>query len=76
MNDVLRLVPFEGLDKAKSLQVYNRWGQKIYQSSTHPSWDGTVGGKPAPPDVYLYILDVECNGVVFRLPQREVTLIR
>lgn len=76
VNDVLRLVPFEGLDKAKSLQVYNRWGQKIYQSSTHPSWDGTVGGKPAPPDVYLYILDVECNGVVFRLPQREVTLIR
>jgi hypothetical protein len=56
--------------------VYNRWGQRIYDSSTNPTWDGNLGGKPAPPDVYIFILDVECNGEVRRLPQREVTLFR
>jgi gliding motility-associated-like protein len=76
INDVFQIVPFEGLEKVRSLQVYNRWGQKIYQSTAVPSWDGMVGGKPAPVDVYLFILEVECNGVVLQLPQREVSLIR
>lgn len=77
-NDIFELVQpgRSGFEKAIRLQVYNRWGQRIYDSSTNPTWDGNLGGKPAPPDVYIFILDVECNGEVRRLPQREVTLFR
>lgn len=76
-NDSLQVVMPEGaFERVVRLQVYNRWGQRIYDSSINPTWDGTVGGKPAPMDVYIYIFDVECNGETRRLPQREVTLIR
>ena len=54
----------------------NRWGQRIYDSTTNPTWDGMVDGKQAPVDVYIFILDVECNGETRRLEQREVTLLR
>ncbi len=77
VNDTLLLPIKEGyFEKAVGLQVYNRWGQRIYNSTTEPFWDGTVDGKPAPMDVYIMIFDVECNGERRRLPQREVTLIR
>lgn len=65
-----------GFEKAVRLQVYNRWGQRIYDSTTNPTWDGMVDGKQAPVDVYIFILDVECNGETRRLEQREVTLLR
>jgi gliding motility-associated-like protein len=77
VNDELKAELVEGaFEKVVRLQVYNRWGQRIYDSSTVPMWDGNVQGKPAPVDVYIMIFDVECNGEVRRLPQREVTLLR
>jgi gliding motility-associated-like protein len=77
VNDRLEavIVP-EAFEKVVRLQVYNRWGQRIYDSSTETSWDGTVQGKPAPMDLYIIIFDVECNGEVRRMAEREVTLIR
>jgi len=45
--------------KADNLEfkVYNRWGQLLYTSRDWLSkWDGTVGGHPQPPGVFVWTL--------------------
>ncbi|MDC1395132.1 PKD domain-containing protein [Bacteroidia bacterium] len=39
------------------LEIYNRWGEKIYVSKNpDDKWDGTYKGKPVPQGVYLYMI--------------------
>jgi gliding motility-associated-like protein len=39
------------------LQIYNRWGQKIFEANTiSKGWDGTFNGKKMPADVYVYLV--------------------
>ncbi len=62
----------------KTFQVFDRWGEKVYDNDNPGTgWDGTHNGEPMPSDVYVYIIVVET------LAQREleamkgdVTLIR
>ena len=45
-----------------SLQVFNRWGNLIYESQGYGNdqlWDGTKDGKNLPADTYYYILDTK-----------------
>ncbi|MCB9303697.1 MAG: gliding motility-associated C-terminal domain-containing protein [Lewinellaceae bacterium] len=62
------------------LQVYNRWGQKIFQSNQPAdSWDGAFEGKPAHSEVYFWMLSYNevLNGqVVGQKMQGDVTLLR
>ncbi len=59
------------------LTIYNRWGQKIYESGgTNAAWDGTVDGKPAPADVYVWLLEVGCAGGEKGVMHGDVALIR
>ncbi len=58
--------------------VYNRWGQKIYESTTSsdPGWDGTVNGIPAPDGVYVYFIRyVSSEGEIYE-KKGTVTLLR
>ena len=76
VNDVFRLVPSESSARVVSLTIYNRWGEKLYES-TEPTaaWDGTSNGKDAPADVYVYIMVVACSEVEERMVG-DVTLLR
>jgi gliding motility-associated-like protein len=78
LNDTFGMVPpSEGqLEVPRRLTVFNRWGQKIYESTTNPRWDGKVDGKDAPVDVYIFRLEIECNGEFRIWEEREVTLLR
>ena len=39
------------------LQVFNRWGERVFQSqSMDDPWDGTFNGEPAPEGTYVYTL--------------------
>ena len=63
------------------LRVYNRWGQMIFQSENlSDRWDGMIGGKPAPAELYVYILHaalVDCKGDESEFNLRgDVTLLR
>lgn len=62
VNDVFRVVPFEGLEMIGSLTIYDHWGEKVYFGSGNASWDGAIHGKPGPSDVYVYRIDIICDG--------------
>ncbi|WP_190300418.1 T9SS type B sorting domain-containing protein [Rufibacter hautae] len=76
LNDVFRPVgtPFAS---RFTLQVLNRWGQIIFESKDPKTgWNGMHGGKPSPPETYIYRLEaVDVNGK--KITQKgTVTLIR
>lgn len=42
------------------VSVFNRYGNRIMQSTGYAKpWDGTYGGKPLPPGVYYYIINIK-----------------
>ena len=71
-----------GLYNIKSFKIFNRWGQIVFSkegisaNNQQDGWDGTVNGRPAPTDVYVYILEVVCtNNVIFPF-KGNISLIR
>jgi gliding motility-associated-like protein len=44
--------------KAYHLEVFNRWGERIYQTDNYQSkgWDGTYNGTPSPEGAYVYVV--------------------
>ena len=65
-NDVF-YVRGRGLDRVKSLRIYNRWGELVFEkvnfAVNNPSvgWNGTYNGRKLTPDVYVYQVDVFCD---------------
>lgn len=66
-------------------RIYTRWGEEVfaaehvyagypeYRSAT--GWDGTIHGRPARPDVYMWWLQYRCGRqIVFK--KGDVTLLR
>lgn len=50
---------FEG-----DVQVFNRWGQKVYRANSSPvSWDGNLNGEPQPAGVYSYVIFIAKYGI-------------
>lgn len=65
---------------AFSLQIYNRWGKVVFESDNPKlKWDGTYNDKPAPSDVYVYVLNYDTNidGVKQNNSSKgDITLVR
>jgi len=63
-----------------SMQVFNRWGQKVFSSNNSlTGWDGTCKSKSCPSDVYVWklISSYRKNNQVFeKIEIGEITLIR
>ncbi|RYZ27127.1 MAG: PKD domain-containing protein [Chitinophagaceae bacterium] len=65
-NDVF-YVRGKGLSRVKSLRIFNRWGEVVFDKANFAvndpavGWDGTYKGKKLPPDVYIYQVDVFCD---------------
>ena len=61
VNDVLFLRSNSLVDMY--LVIYNRWGQKMFETSQKDiGWDGTYKGEELPPDIYGYYLKYTCIG--------------
>ena len=44
------------------IQVYNRWGQLLYEGGWNdPFWDGTYNGNPVPTGAYIYYVNLGTN---------------
>ena len=60
-------------------QVFNRWGQSVYnyeENSDVLGWDGTYNYTPQARDVYLYLLSYQLPGQEINIFRGEVTLMR
>jgi CHU_C Type IX secretion signal domain len=90
-NDSFGLAIFDHIDrdlkkapnpnpKIEILEVYNRWGVLVFQT-TEPDpakarWDGKINGVEAPPDVYVYRIVYRHSDGSLRIRPGEVTLLR
>jgi gliding motility-associated-like protein len=44
--------------KEYKIQIYNRWGEKLFESETlYDSWDGTYNGELVENEAYVYIIE-------------------
>jgi gliding motility-associated-like protein len=80
-NDVF-FVRGRGLDRVKSLRVFDRWGEVVFEKQNFPvndasvGWDGRYKGADPKPDVYVYQVEVFCtNGDIIRF-DGNVALIK
>ncbi len=71
-----------GVSIVKSLRVYNRWGEAVFErqqfSPNDPSsgWNGTFKGRSLNPDVYVYVIELLCfNNAAVQL-KGNVTLLK
>jgi gliding motility-associated-like protein len=75
VNDVLRL--FGNGIKQVELRIYNRWGEKVYETTTiGQGWDGSYKGELQPTGVYTYSAKVVYLNNHTITKQGNVTLIR
>lgn len=74
VNDIFKVFYTGGIDVSLT-RVYDRWGQKIFESNNNQFWDGTYKGKPAASDVYLYEIIILKNGETLH-ESGEITLLR
>lgn len=65
VNDIFRVITDLEVENME-LQVYNRWGQKVFEtSSVEEGWDGMMNGSIAASDVYVWTVNVRftrCDG--------------
>ena len=41
-------------DESTSFEIFNRWGEKLFETSANTAWDGTYKDKDCQADVYIY----------------------
>ena len=67
----------EGLYIANyEMQVYNRWGEEVFSTSTSERWDGTYRGELVPQGVYHYQIVVKSEDGSQVTYEGQVTVIR
>lgn len=77
LNETFGVVVPGGQANVRSMEIYSRWGQKIFQTqSPNERWDGTSSGKPAPADVYVYVIRVQFADGREEVIHGDVTLLR
>jgi gliding motility-associated-like protein len=76
INDLFQPAGLSGSNKVVKFEIYNRWGQLVYNDPLVHAWDGTFNGVPQPVDVYVFVFEYypdNAPGVEIR---GEFTLIR
>jgi len=77
INNTFKMIVLEGQALVESMEIYSRWGQKIFSSSDPlAAWDGTYDGKPAPSDVYAYVIRWRDGIGALGIKNGDVTLLR
>lgn len=70
------------ITRISSMKIFNRWGEQLFErrnfSANDPSagWDGTIKGKPANPDVYIYVVEFICENAAIVPFRGNVMLVR
>jgi gliding motility-associated-like protein len=60
LNDIWRLDFIDIYYPKAEIEIYNRWGQKLFQSTGYSNaWDGTYKGDALPAGTYFFIIDLK-----------------
>jgi gliding motility-associated-like protein len=71
-----------GIFRIKSMRIFNRWGEAVFEKSSFNSndaaagWDGKYKGTKLNADVYVYILELICDNNSILSFKGNVTLVR
>jgi gliding motility-associated-like protein len=59
------------------MQIFNRWGQIVYDTQDGKPWDGKYAGEPAVEGVYMYIITIDSyNATGTKRLKGTVTILR
>ena len=78
VNDVFHIIKWLNIDELLNFEVYNRWGEKLYESKdleTH-GWDGTYKGRDSEIGTYVWRVKARTkdNEIIYR--EGNITLVR
>ena len=71
-----------GLFSIKTLRIFNRWGEVVYEKNgfmpndAAAGWNGTVRGLKQTPDVFVYTIDILCDNSSVMTLKGNVALIQ
>ena len=76
LNEVFRPVA-QGIITSYQITIFNRWGQKLYESNDPiAGWDGTFEGNRCPDGAYFFIAEYSVDNPKQRTTRGSVTLLR
>lgn len=81
-NDILYVLGGPAGSQVREFNIYNRWGQSVFRvhdvapGDRQYGWNGTIGGRPAPPGTYVYIVVLSLAGGQQQVYKGTVELIR
>jgi gliding motility-associated-like protein len=79
VNDEFRVFPGLGVVAVLELVLFDRWGNRIFQSDNcgaSCSWSGMIRGQVAPPEFYTYAIRIEYIDGTVRWLSGEVQLLK
>ena len=77
INEIYRIKDDDGIITFFKLEIFNRFGQKVYTSNNkYGEWDGTFQNELLPPQVFDFYLELECFGGKKLFKKGNITLIR
>ena len=83
INDHFNIFTGINVETVNSLQVFNRWGERVFQSTgdyvpsvAESGWNGLFNGEMMAPDVYVYFADITFKDGTSEIIKGEVNLIR
>jgi gliding motility-associated-like protein len=71
-----------GLFRIKTMRIFNRWGEMIFERSNimpndvTAGWNGTYKGASLNPDVYVYTIDIICDNSSILSYKGNIALIK
>ncbi|NRA50806.1 MAG: gliding motility-associated C-terminal domain-containing protein, partial [Phaeodactylibacter sp.] len=87
-NDEFRVFPCTGVTAIRSVNIFDRWGNQVYQNGGFdvsnglfcigglPLWDGSFKGEFLNMGVYVYVIDVEFLDGIRLVYRGDLSLIR
>jgi gliding motility-associated-like protein len=83
VNEYVSVYASSDVTAVKSFLIFNRWGDMVFEAQNFlpdtadkNGWNGTAGGKPLNPDVYVYVVEFVTKTGVLLVQKGDVTLMR
>ena len=83
VNDYLEIFPGPQIEKIKKFQIFDRWGELLFQQTEMPvhgqsvkTWDGKLKGKSMNSGVFVYYLTLEFIDGKFETITGEITTVK